>query len=160
MKYLIITLVLMASINSASALNQLKNYEPGSPREIKLLEWDDNNHMSKMTMEQRNTAWVSYIEGAKASPLVEGGPEQNYSHFCEKDSGRCLDVIFYKSKKGPMMLTEITDLNDKLLMRVACYFPRKQMDVRVCGDFDRGGQEKSIRKSDGSWEIVMRQASN
>lgn len=99
MKYLIITLVLMASINSASALNQLKNYEPGSPREIKLLEWDDNNHMSKMTMEQRNTAWVSYIEGAKASPLVEGGPEQNYSHFCEKTQADALMSFFTRARK-------------------------------------------------------------
>lgn len=155
MKYLIAALTLMTSINPAAALNQLKNYNAEPFTEVRIFEWGNRNQSSKMTIDDRNRLWSSYIEGAKASPLVDGGLEKNYAHFCEKASGTCSDVIFYKSKSGPMMLAEITDLNDKLLVRLACYFPRTQMDVRVCGDFDRGGEEKSIRKSDGTWEMAM-----
>ena len=160
MKYLITTIALITSINSASALNQLKNYEPEPFKEVKVLEWDDSNHMPKMTIEERNRAWFAYIEGAKATPLARGGLDQNYIHFCEKESGTCSDGIFYRGKTGPMLLVEITDLKDKIIMRLACHFPRKQMDVRICADIDRGGQTKSIQNSNGNWEVVTRQAAN
>jgi len=160
MKYLITTLVLMASINSASALNQLKKYDPEPFTEVKLLEWHDSTRLPRLSLIERNRAWLSYIEGAKSTPLSSGGLEQNYAHFCEKKSGTCTDGIFYRSKTGPMLLVEITDLNDKIIMRLACHFPRKQMDIRICADVDRGGQTKSIQNSDGKWEVVMRQAAN
>ena len=160
MKYILATLALLVSIESASALNQLQNYKDEPFTEVKLLDWQESSRMPKLSIEQRNSAWVSYIEGAKTSPLAEGGPEQNYVHFCEKGTETCSDGIFYQSKDGPMLLVEVSDLNNKLLVRLACHFPRKQMDVRICADFDRGGQIKSIQNSDGAWEIVTRQAAN
>ena len=70
MKYLIAALILMTWINPAAALNQLKNYNAEPFTEVRIFEWGNRNQLSKMTIDDRNRLWSSYIEGAKASPLL------------------------------------------------------------------------------------------
>lgn len=160
MKYVLSAIVSLITYTNAVAFNENTNFTSKNGQKAQSKEWLDSANMWKQSLSKRNQAWFDNLERAKSHPAFSKETKENYFHFCEKETKTCTNAIFFEGSKNIMMMAEITDYNNRLLMRSTCYFPRKEMDVRICQDFDRGNYNKSIQNADGNWEIIMQSASS
>lgn len=151
MRYSISLIAMLLTYTNASAFEHKKDFILNNSGPFKSIEWEERTYMWKKPARIRNQAWINYTEKAKAHPLFGSNLSDNNVHFCENETQTCAHIVFFEESKKAMMMAEITDLNNNILVRATCYFPRKEMDERICHNFDRGDYTHSVMKSDGNW---------
>lgn len=99
-----------------------------------------------------NATWRKLVEQQAELSLRQTPNEQPVKRFCEAALKTCTRVIFAKRNGKMTMLSEVEDVNEKLIARMVCKL-NDSTDIRVCVDFDRG-RSKTEMYDNGRWRIV------
>lgn len=101
------------------------------------------------SVSEANAAWRRIVEQQADLSLKQTPNQQPIERFCEASSKTCTRVIFAKRGGLTTMVSEIENVDEKLVARMICKL-NVSGDIRTCVDFDRGTTSKAIYDN-GHW---------
>jgi hypothetical protein len=85
--------------------------------------------------------------------MSQNGGKNPVARFCEPELSICTRAIVAKYNGADMAMTEVENLDGKLVMRMVCKF-NEEGDIRSCIDFDRKTTSRSVKDVNGAWQQV------